>query len=223
MKQGSSQKVTIAEFVSKSSVLYGIRMFITLFTRATFAAIEPDDSNPYPRAYISHVHLGISNCHWFLDYPLKFSTNFSLLQYALNVINLIQFALVVPIWYTFEEESWNKVEIKITQWDFMFSWRRVCRWQPPLSGPWWRKQQAPLKRRSTSSRLHGAISQKVVLLRTMMMEAISTSETSVYFYETTRRSISESCLTQDHDDRGNKHLWNVGLLLRDYTAQYLRK
>jgi hypothetical protein len=59
-----------------------------------------------------------------------------------------------------------------------------------------------LKRRSTSTRLQGAISQKVVLLRAMMMEAISTSETSVYFYQTTGRNIPESCHFQnEHNSR----------------------
>jgi hypothetical protein len=71
--------------------------------------------------------------------------------------------------------------------DFRFSQRQVWRWQPSGIVPcslkvdqcfrgvycfhhqgnhaslWWRRQYTPLKCRSTSMRLHGAISQKVVI------------------------------------------------------------
>jgi hypothetical protein len=62
----------------------------------------------------------------------------------------------------------NIVERFINLWDFRFSWRRV--WSIESSGmycfvvesssPWWWRQYAPLKRRSTSTWLHGTASQK---------------------------------------------------------------
>jgi hypothetical protein len=77
--------------------------------------------------------------------------------------------------------------------------------------PWWRRHYVPLKRRSNSTRLHGAISQKGV---TFILSAVrtwnltttlvfsdftdyrpddegSTSEASVNFWETTLCNISE--------------------------------
>jgi hypothetical protein len=81
--------------------------------------------------------------------------------------------------------------------------------------------------------------------------AVPIPETSVYFNETTRRYIPEGynpCLRENvkshlvnlygevmlryfqrdevtHllDDGDSKHLWNIGLLQRDYTALYPRK
>jgi hypothetical protein len=55
--------------------------------------------------------------------------------------------------------SWHNVvtQSKITLWDFRFSRRRLWS-QSPL---WWR-QYAPLKRRSTSTWLHGITSQKTL-------------------------------------------------------------
>jgi hypothetical protein len=58
----------------------------------------------------------------------------------------------------------------------------------------------PLKHRSASTRL---------LIRALMMEAVRTSETSVCFNKTTH---------QDPDVVGSAHLWNVGLLQRDYSS-----
>jgi hypothetical protein len=39
---------------------------------------------------------------------------------------------------------------------------------PPLSGPWWCKQQTPLKRRKTYTKLHGATSQKTAIFRPIL-------------------------------------------------------
>jgi hypothetical protein len=50
----------------------------------------------------------------------------------------------------------------ITKWDFRFSWRRVWRWQP-FGLLRFRGALLPLKRRSTSARLHGEISRKAVI------------------------------------------------------------
>jgi hypothetical protein len=55
------------------------------------------------------------------------------------------------------------------------------------------------------------------------MEAASTSETSVNFYQTTRRNNPEDNHQGDRlDGGGSKHPRNIGKLLPDYTAQQLR-
>jgi hypothetical protein len=82
---------------------------------------------------------------------------------------------------------------------------------------WWWRQYGPQKRRSTQTRLHSAVSGWSPWL---MMEAVRSSETSVYSNETTRRCIRLITLI---DDGGSTALWNVGLLKRDYTALYPRR
>jgi hypothetical protein len=57
--------------------------------------------------------------------------------------------------------------------------------------------QAPVERRSISTKLHG-----VACIRAMMMETVSTSETSVNFNETIRRNLHH----QGDDDGGSNHL-----------------
>jgi hypothetical protein len=73
----------------------------------------------------------------------------------------------------------------------------------------------------------------------LMMEAVRTSETSVYSNETTRRYIPDSqtwepeishwkCFTEAYflhrpDDGCSTHLWNTGQRLVDYTEQHPRK
>jgi hypothetical protein len=81
--------------------------------------------------------------------------------------------------------------------DFRFSRQRVWRWQP--SGIL--RRVVFLKRRSNSTRLQGGISQKTVIFK------------QEYNYKLNHRP----------DDGGSKHLWNVGKLLPDYTAQQPRK
>jgi hypothetical protein len=78
---------------------------------------------------------------------------------------------------------------------------------------------APPKRRPTSTMLHCAVSQKAVIA--LMMEAVRTTEKSVYFTEITRRYVPESY--HRPDDGGSTSLLNVGLLHRDYTALCPRK
>jgi hypothetical protein len=66
------------------------------------------------------------------------------------------------------------------------------------SSLWWWRQYSPLKRRSISTELHGATSQKTVIF---ILAAV--------------RNRS--------DDGGSTHLWNVGQFLPDYTAQHPRR
>jgi hypothetical protein len=51
-------------------------------------------------------------------------------------------------------------------------------------------------------------------------EAVSTSETSDNLYKTTWSNIPEGWLHQSRP--GSKRLWNVGQLIQDYMAQYLK-
>jgi hypothetical protein len=78
----------------------------------------------------------------------------------------------------------------------------------PSSGrsPWSCKQYVSPKRRSTSTRLHGTISQRLV--------------------EVNRRFRGAYCLRHQDDpsDRGSStHLWNVGQYQRDYMVLYPRR
>jgi hypothetical protein len=94
---------------------------------------------------------------------------------------------------------WN---VSIFQRDYTALYPRILSssFLPPPSGRWWR-QYAPLKRQYISTRLQGAISQNTIifiLASTIraMMGTVRTSETSVYFNETTRRYIPEHYLLQ---------------------------
>jgi hypothetical protein len=60
----------------------------------------------------------------------------------------------------------------------------------------------------------------------LMMEAASTSETSVYFKEaasTSETSVYFKQASWGPDDGGSNHLWNVGIYQWDYTALYTRR
>jgi hypothetical protein len=80
--------------------------------------------------------------------------------------------------------------------------------------------------------------QNILLGALLLMITVRTSETSVSFYQCTRRIIPENnhlhpceisgshgCEYEDDslDDGGSTHLWNVGYFLPDYTSQYTRR
>jgi hypothetical protein len=114
-------------------------------------------------------------------------------------------------------------------------------------GRWWR-QYEPLKRQSTSTILYGAVEddggstaiwnirphQRDHKALLAMMEAVRTSETSVYFNNLIGRrgrwwrqyghlkhpSTSARPQSAIGDDGGSTNLWNVGLLKQSYTAPW---
>jgi hypothetical protein len=96
--------------------------------------------------------------------------------------------------------------------------------------PWWWRQYAPLKRRSTIN-LHGSVSQKTILNSSLMMEAVRTSETSVD-NQFTRQYIPEdnsehelTCSLAVRPFLSNRYFWKTrwvdddGVRLRLWTAR----
>jgi hypothetical protein len=107
----------------------------------------------------------------------------------------VAFYIVIHQWlWTFLCGRRRHFMKNITVWDFRLSWQRVWRWEPsgmwycesrsrptfqrcilpPASGwwimnnylsPWWWSQYAPLKHRSTPTRLLGATYQKALIFK----------------------------------------------------------
>jgi hypothetical protein len=74
------------------------------------------------------------------------------------------------------------------------------------SGPWWRRQQGPLKRLSVPGRLHGAISQKYLK---GWMSILSVSDLQHDFPHVTCSWSQAWSARNDHDSK-----WNVGWVVK---------
>jgi hypothetical protein len=102
------------------------------------------------------------------------------------------------------EGTWQNVQ---QQWDFRFSRRRAAFWD-----------NAPCSVMEVGRRFRGAYCLHHQGDEWLTMEAASTSETSVNFYQTTRRNIPEGCyllsaVCRQHMTRDGATAWDLGVRL----------
>jgi hypothetical protein len=91
---------------------------------------------------------------------------------------------------------------------------------PPSSGRslWWWRQYEPLKRRSTSTWLHGSTYQKTLNFILAAVRTWNLKRFHLVRQVPLSPPDSDVLITHHPDDAGSTHLWNVGVLQWDYTA-----